>query len=124
MYCREPVDWMKVGADEFGSDQKGNLSIKAGGPRLVEQLGGDKVVCQLFVNYDLSYRHRRALDAGCSYDYPEYQPHITVAEAPVNSDIVRELEPWIGPIELGPEIFEEIQEDWRAALASDGLDVA
>jgi phage-related protein (TIGR01555 family) len=124
MYCREPVDWMKVGADEFGSDQKGNLSIKAGGPRLVEQLGGDKVVCQLFVNYDLAYRHRRALDAGCSYDYPEYQPHITVAEAPVNSDIVRELEPWIGPIELGPEIFEEIQEDWRAALASDGLDVA
>jgi phage-related protein (TIGR01555 family) len=121
MYSREPVDWMKVGSDDWGGDQKGNLMIKPGGPRLMEQLGGDKVVCLLFVNYDLVYRHRRCLDAGCSYDYADYQPHITIADAPVNSDIVRQLDPWQGAIELGPEIFQEINEDWRAGLADDGI---
>lgn len=120
-YSREPVDWMKIGADEWGGDANNNLTVKPGGPRIVEQLGGDKVVTQLFASNDLAYRHMRCIDAGCSWAWDEYQPHITFADAPANPSDLNDVEPWTGPINLGPEIFQEIEEDWQAALATDGV---
>jgi hypothetical protein len=35
---------MKVGSDEWGGNAKGGLDIKPGGPRVIEQMGGPKVV--------------------------------------------------------------------------------
>lgn len=120
-YSREPVDWMKIGSDDWGGDANGVLAIKPGGARVVEQLGGDKVVCLLFTNDDLMYRHRRTIDAGCDWQYEEYQPHITFANAPANASDLKDVEAWQGPILLGPEVFKEIEEDWKAALQSDGI---
>jgi uncharacterized protein len=120
-YSREPVDWMKVGSDDWGGDTEGKLTVKPGGARLIEQLGGDKVVCLLFASNDLAYRHRRILDCGATWDWDEYQPHITVAEAPANPSELADIEPWRGVIELGPEVFNEITEDWQGALQTDGV---
>ena len=39
MYSKQPVDWIKVGADEFRSSEDGTLSIAPGGPRVVERFG-------------------------------------------------------------------------------------
>lgn len=119
-YSREPVDWMKVGSDDWGGDANGRLAIKPGGARLIEQLGGDKVVCQLFASNDLSYRHMRCLDAGCDWAWNEYQPHITIADAPANPADLADIVPWQGAIELGPEVFQEIDENWKGALQTDG----
>jgi 2'-5' RNA ligase len=63
----------------------------------------------------------RAREAGCSWEYEDYTPHITVADAPANASDLRMIEPYRGPIELGPEIFQEIDEDWQAALQQDGI---
>jgi phage-related protein (TIGR01555 family) len=120
-YSREPVDWLQVGSDEWGGDANGKLNIKPGGPRVIEQMGGAKVVALQFANSDLSYRHRRACDAGCGWDYEEFLPHITVAEAPANPSDLNGMEPWRGVIELGPEVFEEVNPDWQAALQEDGI---
>jgi hypothetical protein len=120
-YSREPVDWMKVGSDDWGGDNGGNLTIKPGGPRIIEQLGGEKVVALMFSSNDLQYRWRRAQDAGCDWAYEEYQPHVTVAAAPANASDLKDVEPYRGAIELGPEVFEEIAEDWQAALKQDGI---
>jgi hypothetical protein len=94
--------------------------VKPGGPRLIEQLGGEKVVTLVFMNNDLLYRHMRTCEAGCAWDYAEYQPHITVAEAPANASDLRTMEPYQGAIELGPEIFQEIDDNWSAVMAADG----
>lgn len=120
-YSREPVDWMKVGSDDWGGDANGLLAIKPGGARLIEQLGGEKVVCQLFGSNDLTYRHMRCIDAGCDWQWGDYQPHITIASAPANASDLADVKPWQGAILLGPEVFQEIDEDWKGALATDGV---
>lgn len=114
-FSRKPVDWISVG-EAFGNE----LVIPAGGPRVVEVLG-DKAIVLLFASSELGWRHEEIKQCGASWDYPTYQPHVTLTyDGP--PDLVDELkagkflEPFRGEIRLGPEIFEELRDDW-----SDGL---
>jgi uncharacterized protein len=103
-YSRQALDWMKV-----GEPWEGEIEIAAGGPRLMERFGEATVL--LFAGSRLSWRHEEIIRAGASWDFPEYQPHITIAygEAP---DLAA-IEPYRGKIVLGPEIFAEVDEDWK-----------
>lgn len=103
-FSRRPVDWMKAG--EAWDDE---LKVKAGGPRLIEQFGKAKVL--IFASSQLQWRHDEFKREGASWDHPEYQPHITIsyAESPSN---IEAIEPYQGEIILGPEMFEEVNEDW------------
>lgn len=113
-YSKVPVDWIKVGSDHFGAADDGTVLIPPGGARLHERLGeGDAVVLQ-FTSSFLSYRHREICEAGASWDWPDYQPHVTISWDADRSIEVRDLEPWRGALKLGPEIFEEIDENWRS----------
>ena len=68
---------------------------------------GDMLVL-LIADDHLHWRHQHMLDKGASCKWPEYQPHITLA-APVATDLdTDQIQPWAGPIVLGPEIFEEL----------------
>lgn len=110
-YSREPVDWMKVGnASEFGA-KDGKLLIPRGGPRLVEPLGDKGAVVLLFSSMDLNWRHESILSAGASWDHDGYQPHITITYEPGDVDLSK-VEPYTGPIILGPEKFAEVDENW------------
>jgi phage-related protein (TIGR01555 family) len=105
-YSRTPVDWMKV-EDAWIDEDDGGLLIKPGGPRVVEPLG-DRTAVLMFSSSHLAYRHERIRrDAGASWDWPDYQPHISLTGDPVD---LSSVEPYRGKIELGPEIFEEIDE--------------
>lgn len=106
-YSREPVDWMAVGNSWSGGD-KGTLLVSPGGPRLVEKFGGGAVVL-LFGCSELSWRHRDILESGASWDWPDYNPHITITYEPGDVDLSK-VEPYRGKIELGPEVFEEVEE--------------
>jgi hypothetical protein len=101
-YSRTPVDWMAM-----GQSWRGKLEIEAGGPRLVEALGPDgKYKALLFTAYELVSRNQEMRDKGASFDWPEYQPHISIQ---VGGDIdLATVKPYTGKIVLGPEIFEEI----------------
>jgi phage-related protein (TIGR01555 family) len=112
-FSRAPVDWMKAG-ENWSGDGKGNLEIQAGGPRLVEKFGGGAVVLE-FASTMLAWRHMNLRDIGASWDWPEYQPHITITYEPGEVD-VEKVEPYRGRILLGPEIFEEVKEDWKAGV--------
>lgn len=115
LYSRRPVDWMKMG-ESWNSDDKGNLTVKAGGPRLVEPLGDKGAVVLLFSSTELQWRHRNMVEEGASHDYDEYQPHVTLTyAAPPNIDLAK-VEPYRGQIILGPEVFEEVKDDWSAAV--------
>ncbi|GFO81792.1 MAG: hypothetical protein A49_14190 [Methyloceanibacter sp.] len=108
-YSREAVDWMKVG-EPWDSE----IKIGPGGPRLVEKFDGGAVVL-LFKSRDLEWRHESIRSAGASWDYEDYQPHITITRELGDLDLDT-VEPYQGEIVLGPELFEEVDTDWAAGV--------
>lgn len=112
-YSRTPIDWMKAGQAWDRDD--GKITVSAGGARIVESLGDKGAVVLLFTSADLSWRHMSIREAGASWDYEDYQPHVTITYSGqgVNLD---EVEPYRGKLEFGPEIFEEIDDDWTGKL--------
>lgn len=106
-YSRQALDWMKVGGD-WSSRQDGGLTVAPGGARLVEPLGSEGAVVLLFNSSELAWRHMQIREAGASWDYEEYQPHVTITYAAGDLDLSK-VEPYCGKIEFGPEIFEDLQ---------------
>jgi phage-related protein (TIGR01555 family) len=102
-YSTTPVNWFAM-----GESWSPKMEVAAGGPRQVEGMGPDgKYKAILFTAGELIYRHKAMIEAGATWDWPEYQPHISVQ---VGGDIdVTKIEPYRGKIELGPEIFEEVR---------------
>lgn len=107
-YSRTPVDWMRI-----GEAWQSELKLAAGGPRLMEQFGEARVL--LFKASELEWRHDAMKATGASWDHEEYQPHITISYDPESPDLAN-VEPYQGEIILGPELFEEIKEDWSENL--------
>ncbi|WP_152045491.1 phage portal protein [Aureimonas psammosilenae] len=108
-FSRAPVDWMKV-----GESWESELKIAAGGPRVMEQFGEASVL--LIPGRSLKWRHEEIREAGASWDHPEYQPHITISYGGAPADLSK-VKPYQGEIVLGPEIFEPLDEDWKAKVA-------
>ena len=116
VYSKTPVDWMKI-----GSAWEANIEVPAGGPRLMEKFGDNQdVLVLLFGSNELQWRHELAKELGASSDFPEYQPHISISLSGAGVDL-SQINPWLGPIHLGPEIFEEIDTsgNWRAKVETD-----
>lgn len=113
-YSRARVDWMKMG-ENWSSDAKGNLTIEPGGARIVEPLGDKGAVVLLFNSSHLSWRHEHMRNAGASFDFPEYQPHVTLTYEGKELDL-KAIEPYRGKLVFGPEIFEELDEDWSSRV--------
>lgn len=105
VYSKEPVDWMKMGAA-----WEEEVTIPAGGPRVIEQFGEGAIVLRVS-SETLSWRNQMMRARGASSDYEEYSPHITITYKgkPDVMDVER-IKPYAGKIELGPEIFEDIKE--------------
>lgn len=115
MFSRTPVDWMKI-EGPWSGDDKGRITIPPGGARLVEPLGDKGAVVLLFSSWELSHRHAVMREAGARPEHEQYQPHITQTyEPPPNIDLAK-VEPYRGQIILGPEVFEEVNDDWSAAV--------
>lgn len=117
-FSRKPVDWMQVG-DDWNSDDQGRLRVKPGGPRTVEPLGDKGAVVLMFRNDALEWRHRRIHEdaVGAQWDFPEYQPHVTITwDAPADFDLSK-VEPYTGPLVFGPEIFAEVVDDWEKTIS-------
>lgn len=104
-YSRKAVDWFEV-----GTSYADRLDIPAGGPRQMEALGptGDYKAL-LMTAWELVWRHEQIVEKGASWDWPDYQPHISIQ---VGGDVdLSKVEPYQGKIILGPEIFSEVRED-------------
>jgi phage-related protein (TIGR01555 family) len=108
-FSRTPVDWM-----EMGSAWDDEVKIPRGGPRLMEKFGEARVL--LFSSNMLNWRHAEMIEKGASWDHPEYQSHITISYDPDAPDLA-DVEPYQGEIVLGPEVFKEVNEDWKAGVS-------
>jgi phage-related protein (TIGR01555 family) len=113
-YSRSLVDWMKVGST-WNEDSKGQLEIKPGGPRVVEPLGDKGAIVLLFASSELCWRHEEIKRAGASHDFEDYQPHVTITYDGTGVDLAK-VEPYRGRLLFGPEIFEELDEDWSKGV--------
>jgi uncharacterized protein len=113
-FSRTPVDWLTVGTTWSG-EKDGKLTVSPGGARIVEPLGDKGAVVLLFSASELSWRHEEIKRAGASFDYDQYQPHITISYDAGDLDLST-VEPYRGQIVLGPEIFEEVKEDWEQGI--------
>ena len=116
-YSRKEVDWLAVG-NAWNTEEDGTTIVRAGGPRIVQKLGAEAVVL-IFGSAELSYRHEEIKRAGASWDFPDYNPHITLTYKPGDVDL-ESVEPYRGAIVLGPEIFEELDEEWKEGVVEVG----
>lgn len=110
-YSRNPIDWMTIpAASSFGLvDDDGTMKVPPGGARVVEPLGPKGAIVLLFNSALLQWRHQDLHNVpGLVWDYPSYQPHITITYDPGKLDL-NKVEPYTGKIMLGPEIFEELK---------------
>lgn len=114
-YSKTPVDWMKMGHDHGNTVDSQDLRIYEGGPRLVEPLGDKGAVVLLFASDNLTWRHERLKREGASHDFSGYQPHVTITWDKGGLDL-NQVKPYTGEIILGPEIFQEIDENWKDKL--------
>lgn len=116
IHSRAQVDWVKVGSDYWGGDDDGKLTVPPGGARIVEPLGDKGAIVLLFNSSPLAYRHESLKEAGAQSDFPEYQPHVTITyDRPEGLDL-RAIEPFRGKLEFGPEIFEEVDDNWSSNI--------
>lgn len=101
-YSKEKVYW----EDLFFNNKI--VRIKHG-KRSIKTFDGGATVLT-FESDLLSSRWSYFLENGCSWDYPEYNPHITIGyNLPINT---KTLIPYKGELVFGPEIYEDIDEDW------------
>lgn len=107
LYSRAPVDWLKA-PPSWDSE---SFEVEPGGPRVLERFGPNKdTVVLSFRSYKLEWRHQELRkESGATHDWPEYQPHVTLALA-VSPDLdIDSINPYSGKILLGPEIFELLE---------------
>ncbi|KQY20242.1 phage portal protein [Rhizobium sp. Root483D2] len=107
-FSRNPVDWM-----EMGSTWDDEVKVPRGGARLLEKFGEARVL--LFNSNMLRWRHDEMVDRGATWDHAEYNPHITISYDPDAPDLA-DVEPYQGEIVLGPEVFQEVKEDWAEGI--------
>lgn len=115
IHSKTPVDWMKAGDYPPAGDTEGNITVKPGGPRIVESLGGKGAVVLSFACYELSWRHDELKKLGAKSDYDTYQPHVTITWDAGDMDLST-VEPYTGEIVLGPEIFKEVDDEWSSKI--------
>ncbi|MBP7548663.1 MAG: NUDIX domain-containing protein [Gemmatimonadaceae bacterium] len=109
VYSKAPVDGERAG-DHFD-----RLYLK-GGKRSVERLGDGGAVVLKIESAELTKRWEAFRAVGASWDYAGYQPHVTITwDAPAEMDLAA-LPVFEGDIVLGPEVFEPLDEDWKASI--------
>jgi hypothetical protein len=103
-FSRATVDWEELAADPAP------ITVN-GGDRAVKWLGNKGAAVLRFDSQVLADRWQEFRDAGASWDWPGYQPHVTISYD--GADVALEdVEPYDGCLVFGPERFAEIDENW------------
>lgn len=110
IYSKAPVDWIAAGGGSWGTAE---LTVSAGGPRMMDRFGpkADAIVL-MFAAPELSWRHRELLESGCSHDFP-YHAHVTLNYGGWDGDLAT-IEPYKGELRFGFEDWKVIQENWSS----------
>lgn len=115
-YSKEPLVWDDVPETEETVRVPALDEFKPGTEpvRKIEMFGKEHNVLVIQLESDdLHSRWQQFCDAGASYDFPEYKPHISITyKGGGLGEAVKTLEPYRGEIILGPERFKPIDKTW------------
>lgn len=104
-FSRGVVDWANF------KPKTDTLRVLSTDNRSMIPLGDKGAVVLKFSSSRLQSRWKEFVDGGCSWDYPGYQPHITIT---YNGDTEKvDKTPYNGPLIFGPERFKEVELDWE-----------
>lgn len=95
----------------YDSDAKTDTVTIRGGTRSVEPLGGKGAIVLKFDSGRLQDDWLDLRDAGASWDYDSYMPHITLTYSGNGPDLAK-VSPFSGKIVLGPEKFQPMTDSW------------
>jgi hypothetical protein len=110
VYSRDKIDWDEAG-DSFDELRVG-VGILG---RSVVALGDKGAVVLKFEHGELHDRWQEFRDIGASWDFPSYQPHVSITYDGKDMDLSKII-PYDGEIVFGPEEFSELDEDWGSKV--------
>lgn len=116
-FSKSPVCWDDV------EESPDSSVVVTGGERAVAPLGDKGAVVIRFDSDELQARWREFREAGCSWDWPSYKPHVTITYKGTGKDLDK-VQPYMGPIVLGPEKFAEVNSGWSDEIKEERLDEA
>ena len=102
-YSKEKFAWK----EEF-KPLLNKLTVK-NGERSVEKLGDATVL--IFQSNILYNRWAEFVNAGASWDFPQYISHITLSYGPTGLNL-KKVHPFTGALVFGPESLHELRDDW------------
>lgn len=103
VYSKKAIPWVPL---------KDKISVTKDAWRTCQSLGDKGAVVGMFEAAQLQDRWKQACEAGATWDYPEYHPHVTFS---YDSSVVPLVVPDCG-IQLGPEKAEALDEEWADNL--------
>lgn len=106
MFCKSEFDWSLV------PRKKNIIKLPESNNRKISMFG-DAFVIQLSSKY-LQRRWKEFMDNGTTYDFSSYKPHLTVTFS--MKYVPDDIEPFTGPIILGPEIYKEVNLEFKKKL--------
>lgn len=112
-FSRDHVDWS-------GASKSAKAIVSERGKREVSPLGDNGGIVLLFDCPELNERWQEFRDAGASWDWPEYRPHITLTYSGEGAPDLATVQPYSGVLKFGPEKFAEVDEDWTDKINERG----
>jgi hypothetical protein len=113
VYSKEAMKWDAV------ENTDAAINCTAG---KVVRFDGGAVVLKL-ISPELQARHKEFKAAGASYDFPSYQPHVTLSYDAKEVDLTK-ITPYEGVLEFGPEQLDEIRESFDASTLVEKVEFA
>ena len=107
-YSKRRVDW-----EAIGDEAQEKLEMEPSLRRSVVPLGDKGAVVMKVSSPQLEARWQSFINKGASWDWPGYQPHITLTYDAVDAG---RFVPFPGWITLGPEKFAEVDTSWTPTL--------
>jgi hypothetical protein len=110
-YSKSKIEW-----SDMTSAEKELTVKKKSGKRKIKCFGEDKnAVVLVFDSEELKDRWKEFKDElGASWDFPTYHAHVTITYNGLPEGVkLKDITPYEGPLEFGPERKSEITKDWK-----------
>lgn len=114
-FSKQPVNWLQF------KPRKNRLIVDS--EYAVKRLGDKGAAVLSFSSAALQQRWQEFCDGGASWDFPTYQPHMTISYASGHLDPAT-IEPYSGSLIFGPEKFAIANEDWADEIREEPVDKA
>lgn len=89
--------------------------IVDGGFREIKRLGDKGAIVLCFESKELHHRWKRLKELGASWDWPSFQPHVTLTYSgdSFSNEALEKMEPYEGVLWFGAEHWNKVDDDWK-----------